>query len=52
MLLILDEREETIQTGLRKLKSIFPAGAVYGKGSKASPDVVMIGDNSAERGAI
>ena len=49
VLLTSDEREETIQTGLQMLKSIFPAGAFYGKGSEAGPDVVMIDDDSAER---
>ena len=49
VLLSSGEREETIQTGLQMLKSIFPAGAFYGKGSEAGPDVVMIDDNSAER---
>ena len=52
VLLTSDEREETIQTGLQMLKLILPAGAFYGKGSEAGPDVVMIDDNSAERGAI
>ena len=51
MLLTSDEREETIQTGLQMLKSIFPAGAFYGKVLETGPDVVMIDDN-AERGAI
>ena len=52
VLLTSDEREETIQTGLQMLKSIFPASAFYGKGSEAGPDVIMIDDSSAERGAI
>ena len=52
VLLTSDEREETIQTGLQMLKSVFPGGAFYGKGSEAGPSVVMIDDNSSERGAI
>ena len=47
-----DEREETIHTGLEMLKSILPSSAFYGKGSEAGPEVVMIDDGTAERGAI
>ena len=52
MILTSDEREETIQAGLQLLKSVLPSGAFYGKGPDIGPDVVMIDDSSAERGAI
>ena len=52
VILTSDEREETIQAGLQLLKSILPSGVFYGKGPDLGPDVVMIDDSSAERGAI
>lgn len=47
-----DEREQIILSGLDLLKSVIPKNAFFGKGSDVGPDVVMIDDSSAERGAL
>ena len=52
VILTSDKREETILTGLQMLKLILPDHAFYGKGPQAGPDIVMIDDSSAKRGAI
>lgn len=52
VILTSDEREQTVLTGLELLKSVIPNNAFFGRGADNGPDVVMIDDSSAERGAL
>ena len=52
VLLTSGEREETILNGLELLKSILPNDVFFGNGPETGPNVVLIDDSTAERGAI
>ena len=47
-----DEKETTIEQGMKMLKSILPQNAFFGEGSERGPSVIMTDDSSPERDAL
>ena len=52
VMIVSDERQQTIQCGFQKLLSILPSNAFFGRGVAIGPALVMIDDSTVEREAI
>ena len=47
-----DEKETTIEQGMKMLKSLLPQNAFFGEGSERGPSVIMTDDSSPERDVL
>ena len=52
VMIVSDERQQTIQCGFQKLLSILPSNAFFGRGVVTGPSLVMTDDSTVEREAI
>ena len=52
VVVVSDEKRNSIQCGLKKLQESFPNNAFFGKGALKGPSLIMIDDCTTEREAI